>query len=79
MSEDRKNYGLVLIKDIKWNMTLSAMRNFFSKNGVLNENDEILAAEDYKKKINIKSNSINQTVGSYRAATSRRWFLPSGC
>ena len=36
---------------------------FLFKNGVLNENDEILAAEDYKKKINIKSNSINQTVG----------------
>ena len=75
MSEDRKNYGLVLIKDIKWNMTLSAMRNFFSKNGVLNENDEILAAEDYKKKINIKSNSINQTVGSLSGGNQQKVVL----
>ena len=75
VSEDRKNYGLVLIKDIKWNMTLSAMRNFFSKNGVLNENDEILAAEDYKKKINIKSNSINQTVGSLSGGNQQKVVL----
>ena len=75
VSEDRKNYGLVLIKDIKWNMTLSAMRNFFSKNGVLNENDEILAAEDYKKKINIKSNSINQTVGSLSGGNQQKVLI----
>ena len=75
VSEDRKNYGLVLIKDIKWNMTLSAMRNFFSRNGVLNENDEILAAEDYKKKINIKSNSINQTVGSLSGGNQQKVVL----
>ena len=78
VSEDRKNYGLVLIKDIKWNMTLSAMRNFFSKNGVLNENDEILAAEDYKKKININLIPLTRPW-ALSAATSRRWFLPSGC
>ncbi|MCC8024682.1 MAG: ATP-binding cassette domain-containing protein [Clostridium sp.] len=75
VSEDRKNYGLVLIKDIKWNMTLSAMRNFFSQKGVLNENDEILAAEDYKKRINIKSNSINQTVGSLSGGNQQKVVL----
>ena len=29
-SEDRKTYGLILINDIKWNMTLAALRGFFS-------------------------------------------------
>lgn len=75
VSEDRKNYGLVLMKDIKWNMTLSAMRSFFSTHGILNENDEILAAEEYKQRINIKSNSINQTVGSLSGGNQQKVVL----
>ena len=71
-SEDRKTYGLVLINDIKWNMTLAALRGFFSKNGVVNSNDEIVAAEKYK---NIKSNSINQTVGSLSGGNQQKVVL----
>ena len=74
-SEDRKTYGLVLINDIKWNMTLAALRGFFSKNGVVNSNDEIVAAEKYKKLINIKSNSINQTVGSLSGGNQQKVVL----
>ncbi len=74
-SEDRKTYGLILINDIKWNMTLAALRGFFSKNGVVNSNDEIVAAEKYKKLINIKSNSINQTVGSLSGGNQQKVVL----
>lgn len=81
-SEDRKNYGLVLIDDIKRNMTMAALRNFFSKNGVINSNEEIVSAESYKKKINIKSNSINQTVSSLSGGNQQKvvlakWILTS--
>lgn len=74
-SEDRKTYGLVLINDIKWNMTLAALRGFFSKSGVVNSNDEIVAAEKYKKLINIKANSINQTVGSLSGGNQQKVVL----
>lgn len=74
-SEDRKNYGLVLFNDIKWNMSLAALRKFFSKNGIVNANDEILAAEKYKKRINIKSNSINQEVGSLSGGNQQKVIL----
>jgi len=75
VSEDRKNYGLVLIDDIKRNMTMAALNNFFSKNGVVNGNDEILAAEEYKKKINVKANSINQVVGSLSGGNQQKVVL----
>jgi len=75
VSEDRKSYGLVLIDSIKGNMTLSALRNFFSKKGIVNSNDEILAAEEYKKKINIKSSSINQAVGSLSGGNQQKVVL----
>lgn len=75
VSEDRKNYGLVLIDDIKRNMTMAALRNFFSKKGVVNSNDEIIAAEEYKKKINVKTNSINQTVSSLSGGNQQKVVL----
>ena len=64
ISEDRKTYGLNLIGDVKENMTIAARPFFFSKNGVINANDEIVAAQEYKERINVKANSINQVVGS---------------
>lgn len=74
-SEDRKTFGLVLIDDIKHNMTMAAMREYFSKNGIVNANEEILAAEEYKKRINVKSNSINQTVGSLSGGNQQKVVL----
>ena len=79
-SEDRKTYGLVLIDDIKRNMTMASLRNYFSHHQVVNKNEEILAAEEYKKKINIKATSINQTVsalsgGNQQKVVLAKWIL----
>ena len=74
-SEDRKTYGLVLIDDIKHNMTMAALRSYFSKKGVVNSNEEILKSEEYKKKINVKATSINQTVGSLSGGNQQKVVL----
>jgi putative multiple sugar transport system ATP-binding protein len=75
VSEDRKNYGLVLMDDIKENMAMAARPKFFSKHGVINSNDEIVAAEEYKKRINIKANSIDQIVGSLSGGNQQKVVL----
>ncbi|MBQ7563283.1 MAG: ATP-binding cassette domain-containing protein [Lachnospiraceae bacterium] len=75
VSEDRKTYGLVLIDDIKHNMTMAALRNFFSKKGVVDANEEIVSAEEYKKRINVKANSIEQTVGSLSGGNQQKVVL----
>ncbi|MCQ2595184.1 MAG: sugar ABC transporter ATP-binding protein [Treponemataceae bacterium] len=74
-SEDRKNYGLVLIDDIKHNMTMAAMRNYFSKNGVINENEEIVQSEEYRSRINVKASSINQCVGNLSGGNQQKVVL----
>ena len=74
-SEDRKTYGLVLMDDIKHNMTMAALRTFFAKNGVVNSNEEIVLSEEYKKRINVKANSINQTVGSLSGGNQQKVVL----
>ena len=78
--EDRKTYGLNLIGEIKENMTIAARPFFFSNHGVINANDEIVAAQDYKDRINVKANSINQVVGSLSGGNQQKvvvakWML----
>ncbi len=75
VSEDRKVYGLNLIGEIKENMTIAARPKFFSKHGVINSNDEIVAAEEYKKRINVKANSIEQVVGSLSGGNQQKVVL----
>jgi putative multiple sugar transport system ATP-binding protein len=74
-SEDRKTYGLVLIDDIKHNMTMAALRTYFSKKSIVNSNEEIVKSEEYKKKINVKATSINQTVGSLSGGNQQKVVL----
>ncbi len=74
-SEDRKTYGLVLIDDVKHNMTMAALRSHFSKRGVINANEEIVKAEEYRKLINVKTSSINQQVGSLSGGNQQKVVL----
>ena len=75
ISEDRKTYGLNLIADVKENMTIAARPFFFSKNGVINANDEIVAAQEYTDKVRVKTNSINQVVGSLSGGNQQKVVL----
>lgn len=75
VSEDRKTYGLVLIDSIKQNMTMAALRNFFSEKGIVNANEEIVKAEEYRARINVKCNSINQAVGSLSGGNQQKVVL----
>ena len=61
ISEDRKNLGLILIQDVKTNITHSSL-NKISKYGVINNRKEIKEAERYRKDLNIRTPSINQYV-----------------
>jgi putative multiple sugar transport system ATP-binding protein len=59
ISEDRKSLGLVLIQDIKTNITHSSL-NKISSYGVIDNQMEIKEAEHYRKELNIRTPSINQ-------------------
>lgn len=75
VSEDRKSYGLVLIDDIKHNMSMAALEEYFASKGIIDQNKEILEAEKYKELINIKANSIEQTVGSLSGGNQQKVVL----
>jgi len=75
VSEDRKTAGLIGINDIKHNMTLAALRDYFSKRGVIDKNEEILTAKKYMKRMNVKANSIEQQVGSLSGGNQQKVVL----
>ena len=75
VSEDRKTYGLVLIDSIKFNMTLAALKKFFSKNGVVDQNKEDIKAQEYRELINVKTTSVEQAVGSLSGGNQQKVVL----
>ena len=74
MTEDRKEFGLVLIGNVKENTTLAKLKKL-SKMGIINEHEEILIAEDYCKKLNTKTPSILQLTGNLSGGNQQKVVL----
>ncbi len=73
--EDRKTSGLIDIHDIKFNMTLAALKNYFSKNDLVDENKEIISTNKYMDLINIRARSIEQEAGSLSGGNQQKVVL----
>lgn len=74
VSEDRKGDGLILIQNIKENISIANLK-FLAKMGIINKNDEILEGESYRKQINIKTPSINQRVSNLSGGNQQKVAL----
>ncbi|GHV95226.1 xylose ABC transporter ATP-binding protein [Spirochaetia bacterium] len=61
ISEDRKSLGLVLIQDIKTNISHASLKRL-SRFGVVDSQQEIKEAERYRKELNIRTPSVDQLV-----------------
>lgn len=74
VTEDRKSAGLVLMDDIKRNITMANL-HAISKFGVVNDDEEIKIAKSYKEKMNIKSSSVNQITGDLSGGNQQKVVL----
>jgi putative multiple sugar transport system ATP-binding protein len=79
VTEDRKANGLILIQDVKQNITLANLRAI-AKNGIMDNNAEIVVANEYRKNLNIKTPSIEQTVsnlsgGNQQKVSVAKWLF----
>ncbi|NLM72922.1 MAG: sugar ABC transporter ATP-binding protein [Clostridiaceae bacterium] len=71
VTEDRKGNGLILIQDIKSNITLANLKAL-ARFGVINENEEVKVANEYKQSVNIKAPSIEQIVGNLSGGNQQK-------
>lgn len=74
VTEDRKGNGLILIQDIRYNTTLANLE-VLTKGNVINANEEINVANQYKNSINIKAPSIEQKVGNLSGGNQQKVSL----
>ncbi|OXS56325.1 ABC transporter ATP-binding protein [Cohnella sp. CIP 111063] len=74
VTEDRKGDGLFLIQDIKNNITAANLGNISSR-GVINDNEEIRVANQYKSSLNVKAPSIEQIVGNLSGGNQQKVSL----
>jgi len=70
-TEDRKSAGLILIDDIKHNISLPNLGNLV-KRVVIDENKEVKVGVEYRDKLNIKSSSIEQKVRSLSGGNQQK-------
>ena len=71
VSEDRKHNGLILIQDVKFNVTIANLEKLLEGN-VINENEEIVQVNSYKDSLNIKTPSIKQLVGNLSGGNQQK-------
>jgi putative multiple sugar transport system ATP-binding protein len=74
VTEDRKTAGLILMQDIKNNISLANL-NKISKKQFVDDHKEIEVAEEYRKKLNIKSSSIFQNTGNLSGGNQQKVVL----
>ncbi|NHN56760.1 ATP-binding cassette domain-containing protein [Calidifontibacter sp. DB0510] len=74
-SEDRKRYGLNLIDDIKHNTTAAALRKISRSVGVVNQAGEYQIAEDYRRKLNTKTPTVDVGVGKLSGGNQQKVVL----
>lgn len=78
-TEDRKSYGLVLIGDIKNNITLANLPAI-AENSVINEPQELVVTNEYRQSLNIKCSSIlqktvNLSGGNQQKVVLSKWLF----
>lgn len=74
VTEDRKTAGLILIQDIKRNITLSNLKKI-SKNAIVNDDEEIVVGKEYREKLGIKSSSVFQKAGNLSGGNQQKVVL----
>jgi len=79
VSEDRKGNGLILIQDVKENITLANLRAIAHR-WVVNRNEEVQVAREYRQSLDIKTPSIEQRVmnlsgGNQQKVSVAKWLF----
>ena len=79
VTEDRKHYGLILIDDIKRNVTLANLPGV-SRNAVIDDGRELAVANKFRRDLNIRCSSVfQQTVnlsgGNQQKVVLSKWLF----
>lgn len=74
VTEDRKHDGLILIQDVKQNITLANLQEI-ARRGVVNNNAEVKVANEYRDSLNIKTPTVEQKVSNLSGGNQQKVSL----
>src|SRR5699024_2611512 len=79
VSDERKEYGLIIMNSVKYNINISNLESI-SNNNILNEGKEIVEAEKLVDSMNIKAPSIEQETvnlsgGNQQKVVIGKWMF----
>lgn len=74
VSEDRKSVGLNLLMDIRENTTIASLEKI-SRSGILDQEKEVIEAENFRKKMRTKATNVFQNVGSLSGGNQQKVVL----
>jgi putative multiple sugar transport system ATP-binding protein len=74
VSEDRKGNGLILIQDVKQNISIANLKEL-TRNLVVDNNAEIKIANRYKADLNIKTPTVEQKVSNLSGGNQQKVCL----
>jgi putative multiple sugar transport system ATP-binding protein len=79
VTEDRKSKGLILIQDVKQNISLANLKEI-ARRGVVDNNAEVKVANEYRTSLNIKTPSVEQKVrnlsgGNQQKVSLGKWLF----
>lgn len=73
-TEDRKHYGLNLMDDIARSVTLASLPKV-SRAAIINEHEETVVAERFRKDMQIKAQSVKTTTGNLSGGNQQKVVL----
>ena len=74
VTEDRKGNGLILIQDVKFNVTVSALEKL-DHQLVVYENEEITVANEYRESFDIRTPSVQTPTGTLSGGNQQKTSL----
>ena len=77
VTEDRKGDGLILIQDVKQNITLANLREV-SRRNIVDNNAEVKVANGYKSSLNIKTPTVEQKVVNLSGGNQQKVSVAKG-
>lgn len=75
VSEDRRKFGLAMPMSIKSNITLATLASILSPAGILNRRREAEIAEAFRKRLNIRTPSVDLSVGMLSGGNQQKVML----
>ena len=74
-SEDRRKLGLAMTMSITANVSLPTLRKYLSRFGLAKRGEERAMAEDYRRKLNIRTPTVHDPVGKLSGGNQQKVML----